>query len=712
MQDSIGGCATIRFARPRKLILSLSLIFATGCASNVVCHLAPSISGQPSNQTVSAGEVAVFTVAASGSDTLSYQWLKNGTPIAGATQSSYFTPAVSLDDTGTKFSVLISNSLGKISSSSASLTVNTAVTTSQRYVAPNGNDANAGTLDQPYQTIQKCASTVTAGWTCEVRAGTYRETVVPNSGVTIASFNFEPVVVDGSDPITGWAPFRGAIYRARVRLAEDDTNQIFVGSEMMTEARWPNGDDLLNVNWSVEESGTTPNQIFDSKLPSLDWTGAKIHLWSGADPFGNETGVVTSSTQGQLSIDPGQTGTCPSVCPSKGGFYYLFGILNALDADREWVYDSGSGTLYFQAPGGVDPTGLDVRAKRRQYAFDLRGKSGVTIRNLSVFGSTIITDDSSASNTIDRVSVQYASHFTTLPTAAWDPAGGSFSILNVHLEDSGIILQGTGNTLENSSITYSAGAGVAIGGSGNVVQNNLIENTDYIGDYCSGIDLVGNGNTVRNNTIHSVGRQAILFIGVTNQDVGFNDLSDAMKLSRDGGEIYACCSQVASGTRIHHNWIHDTQSPRSGIGDYEPISGIYIDNGSDGFNIDQNVLWQNQHFNVLINGSSNNGPNTNNIHNNTVPDRTSEGTISLRNVPDCTSTRIVENRMVLKLFEQFTGPDCAQSGNTRTAPGANEMSNSPQIGCNFSGCSSSGPPEILDSGYVTPCPVHGSGFLP
>ena len=101
-----------------------------------------------------------------------------------------------------------------------------------------------------------------------MRAGTYRETVTPNSGVTIAAYNFENVVVDGSDPVTGWTPYQGVIYQAKVAMRSDDTNQIFVGSDMMTEARWPNGDDLFHVKWATARSGTNSERIVDSSLPS------------------------------------------------------------------------------------------------------------------------------------------------------------------------------------------------------------------------------------------------------------------------------------------------------------------------------------------------------------------------------------------------------------------------------------------------------------
>src|SRR6202795_2567464 len=53
---------------------------------------APAITIQPSDQTVSVGQTATFTVAASGA-TLSYQWQRSGSPIAGATAASYTTAA-------------------------------------------------------------------------------------------------------------------------------------------------------------------------------------------------------------------------------------------------------------------------------------------------------------------------------------------------------------------------------------------------------------------------------------------------------------------------------------------------------------------------------------------------------------------------------------------------------------------------------------------
>ena len=62
--------------------------------------VAPTITTQPVNQTVTAGQTATFRVAAGGTAPLSYQWQKNGANIAGANSSSYTTPATATTDSG------------------------------------------------------------------------------------------------------------------------------------------------------------------------------------------------------------------------------------------------------------------------------------------------------------------------------------------------------------------------------------------------------------------------------------------------------------------------------------------------------------------------------------------------------------------------------------------------------------------------------------
>ncbi len=91
--------------------------------------VAPSITTQPSNRTVTAGQTATFSVAAAGTAPLMYQWKKNGTAVAGATSATYTTPVATSSDSGSSFVVNVSNSAGSVTSNTATLTVNATVPT-------------------------------------------------------------------------------------------------------------------------------------------------------------------------------------------------------------------------------------------------------------------------------------------------------------------------------------------------------------------------------------------------------------------------------------------------------------------------------------------------------------------------------------------------------------------------------------------------------
>ncbi len=83
---------------------------------------ATSIVQPPSNATVYLGRTAVFSVSASGSLPMSYQWRFKGNNLPGATNFRLILPNAQLADVG-EYSVLVSNSLGSVLSSNAVLKV-------------------------------------------------------------------------------------------------------------------------------------------------------------------------------------------------------------------------------------------------------------------------------------------------------------------------------------------------------------------------------------------------------------------------------------------------------------------------------------------------------------------------------------------------------------------------------------------------------------
>ena len=107
-------------------VLSLLMSGCGGPSSSLPRSSPPSIISQPQNQAVAVGQSASFSVAATGSAPLSFQWQKNGASIAGANSPTYSTGPTMLSDNSATFDVVISNSVGTVTSSTVTLTVGTA----------------------------------------------------------------------------------------------------------------------------------------------------------------------------------------------------------------------------------------------------------------------------------------------------------------------------------------------------------------------------------------------------------------------------------------------------------------------------------------------------------------------------------------------------------------------------------------------------------
>ena len=83
----------------------------------------PSITTHPTNQTVTEGGSATFTVVASGTAPLSYQWQRNNVDISNATSASYTLTNAQLSDSNALFRCVVTNSFGTVNSNNAQLTV-------------------------------------------------------------------------------------------------------------------------------------------------------------------------------------------------------------------------------------------------------------------------------------------------------------------------------------------------------------------------------------------------------------------------------------------------------------------------------------------------------------------------------------------------------------------------------------------------------------
>ncbi len=135
---AIGGATSASYTTPATAAADNGALFTvtvtnntgnvTSNAATLTVNLPPTITAQPVNKTVTVGQTAAFSVTATGTGTLTYQWKKNGTAIGGATSASYTTPATAATDNGALFTVTVTDTAGSVTSSAATLTVNVAPT--------------------------------------------------------------------------------------------------------------------------------------------------------------------------------------------------------------------------------------------------------------------------------------------------------------------------------------------------------------------------------------------------------------------------------------------------------------------------------------------------------------------------------------------------------------------------------------------------------
>jgi Ricin-type beta-trefoil lectin domain len=509
------------------------------------------------------------------------------------------------------------------------------------YVATTGSDANAGTVGAPFKTIQKCATVALAGDTCLINSGTYRETVAPThsgsagSPITFAPVTGASVTVDGTNAVSGWTLDSGKIYKAAVTLSGTAAapyssteypsntnlwaNEIFQGSTFVPEAAYPTpvtdpfNQSYVKSGWSSTRSssntcGTPPctttltGTLTENSFPALgDMTGTVAYFTGGWVALSAQiTSGTLTATNHKLNMSFPESDA--KVEPGGGNVnqFRLVGSKSFLTAPGEWYYDAGAHELYMWASNNAVPS--NVYAKARNYSFDLSNHAYIVVQGINTFSNAITMNDASSNNVINGLTASYLSQWQTAQYDSTIPFDGIYDA-NHHF-DSGIVLHGNNETLENSTITESAGNGVNIDGSGDTLNNNLIHDVSYNGTYTSAISIqVGAQNdAITHNSMFNTGRDVINMdtnsypnAGFHNLHIAYNDIEGYAKISFDLGGIYSCCDTSLAGTEIDHNLIHDPANTGN---------GIHLDNGSYDLTIDHNAI-----YNLKGTGDINHGGN-------------------------------------------------------------------------------------------------------
>lgn len=497
------------------------------------------------------------------------------------------------------------------------------------FVATNGDDVNPGDEQKPLRSIQAALDRMVAGDACILRGGTYREAAIfKTSGeegkpVRLQAYPGESVVLDGTEAVPKtWTVYKEKIYKTSVDTKKIE--QLFVGREMMVEARWPNmtfEQRLGRSRWAQMDKGSRHGKIVCEEIAKtgIDFTGAMACLnvahqwWTWSRPItqhqsGSNTLEYPADLKGLAFCDPALYKKIPEWVTKtwEDDYFYLYGKLELLDVETEWFHDSKNGLLYFYAPGGVSPSTLDVRFKARDYALKAKGQHHLEIKGIKFFATSFRLDDCDDCR-IENCELLYPTYTRTI--TEFDPKKKESVITKI---------TGDRNVVRHCSLAYANNAGLEVMGSQNRVKNCIIHDVNWMGtlEYPAlklGVkphsvngrtnensEVTSHGNVASHNTLYN-GGNALLSFAAPDSVVEYNHVYDGGLACKDVSLIYGS-SPITHGSVVRYNWVHGCVTDGfSGRGGHGGI-GIRADDYSRSNIFHHNVVWDCGEIGITLKG--------------------------------------------------------------------------------------------------------------
>lgn len=159
----------------------------------------PVVISQPQSVVVISGQPATFSVDASSATALTYQWMLGADKIGGATGSAYVVPTTAMTDSGARYTVIVKNLAGAVTSATARLTVNASVSIAATSARPYGDQSPWNS--RPTQFTLGTFVVPTSSYYPSIEEGTW------STGAFVASVSDPSVTVKGpSDGVDLWIP--------------------------------------------------------------------------------------------------------------------------------------------------------------------------------------------------------------------------------------------------------------------------------------------------------------------------------------------------------------------------------------------------------------------------------------------------------------------------------------------------------------------------
>lgn len=497
------------------------------------------------------------------------------------------------------------------------------------HVAPDGNDANPGTRNRPFATLEQARDAIRSlkaagplppgGVSVRLRRGHYEltrpfELTAADSGTAACPIEYgacpgEEVRLCGGRTVTGWRRVTDAAGLARLDPAArgkvfeadlagqgitdlqgiNDTGvyrsdpglELFFRDEPMTLARYPNRGymhirDVFDANgMAASGRAKTPAGRFICDDPRVGrWTEARdawLHgfwVWDWADeriPLGQ---VEPATGTLSLATKPGR-----SYDLRRGQWFYAENLLAELDAPGEWYLDRDTGRLYFWPPARLS-AGRAVVSQVRDMV-RVTETTHVTLRGLWI-------EDGRGSGMVIRGGAKVrvvACSFRNLGNWAVKVYGGTeHGVVGCDITQTG-----------QGGIHLEGGDRKTLSPAGHYADNNHIHHTSrWDPVYQQAIALRGVGNRATHNLIDNVPHIAIGFAD-NDMTIEYNEIHSAVFQSNDAGAIYTSPPDETwsmRGHRIRFNYLHNIHGFQG-----KGCLGVYLDDCFSSADISHNVFY-------------------------------------------------------------------------------------------------------------------------
>jgi hypothetical protein len=480
----------------------------------------------------------------------------------------------------------------------ASLTTPTpasAATQATYYVAPNGNDANAGTITAPFKTLQHARDVVrtvndnmTGDINVYLRGGTYpvSSTIAFTSAdsgtnghrVVYAAYQDEKPVLNGGVPVTGWTQHSGNIWKAsldrddKLRALYIDGKRAQMASKTIDSAgcqgtysvtadqapwAWESGSHCDGAKYSLSDLPAVAANQDDVEIKSATtWTTAIVGVRQ-----------ITTSSDGANRVaqfqQPGAAiAQAPPYGPFKaGGSHTFMNAYEFLDKPGEFYFNKTTHTVYYYKSGSEDMTTAEVFAPNNvSTLLKIAGTSRTDhARNITFSGLTVEHSDWNLVEVAGSVFRQ-STQGNTISTVYAKKNFHAYTYRNVDLPP-GII------QIENAD-------GITL--RGNTVQHTGADGINMVNDVTDS-QLIGNvTNDIAGSAI-TVGHPQHVYIGdytSTNNEkypVNVEGLCKNISITNnylyDSGVLFEASSPVSAyfvdSLSVEHNRIE--KSPWAGI---------------------------------------------------------------------------------------------------------------------------------------------------